>query len=72
MGRQLLDELLREARRRGVGEVLLEVRAENEPGQALYLGAGFERIAVRRGYYQPGAIDALVMRLRLRAARSAE
>ncbi len=69
IGRQLLDELLREARSRHVTDVLLEVRAENEPARALYLSAGFERIAVRRGYYQPGATDALVLRLRLRRER---
>lgn len=65
LGRRLLDALLAEARRRGAGEVLLDVRAENLVAQALYAGAGFERIAVRRGYYQPGGTDALVLRLRL-------
>ena len=34
--RRLLDALLAEARRRGATEVLLEVRAENAPAQALY------------------------------------
>lgn len=66
IGRLLLDELLAEARRRDATEVLLEVRAENEPAIALYRRAGFERIGVRRGYYQPGGTDALVLRLRLR------
>lgn len=65
VGRLLLDALLAEAVRRGAGEVLLEVRAENTAAQALYRRAGFERIAVRRGYYQPGGTDALVFRLRL-------
>jgi ribosomal-protein-alanine N-acetyltransferase len=54
LGRLLLDDLVAEARRRGAGAVLLEVRAENERAQALYRGAGFERIGLRRGYYQPG------------------
>lgn len=65
LGRALLDALLAEAARRGAGEVLLEVRAENVAAQALYARAGFERIAVRRGYYQPGGTDALVLRRRL-------
>lgn len=65
LGRVLLDALLTEAARRGAGEVLLEVRAENVAAQALYARAGFERIAVRRGYYQPGGTDALVLRRRL-------
>jgi ribosomal-protein-alanine N-acetyltransferase len=66
LGRLLLGALLDEARRREATEVLLEVRADNEAAQALYRRAGFERIGVRRGYYQPGGTDALVLRLRLR------
>lgn len=66
LGRRLLDALLDEATRRWATEVLLEVRAENTAAQALYAGAGFERIAIRRGYYQPGGTDALVLRRRLR------
>jgi ribosomal-protein-alanine N-acetyltransferase len=66
LGRALLDALLAEARRREANEVLLEVRAENTAAQALYARAGFERIAIRRGYYRPGNTDALVLRLHLR------
>jgi [ribosomal protein S18]-alanine N-acetyltransferase len=66
LGRRLLDALVAEARRRRATEVLLEVRAENAPARALYAAAGFERIAVRRGYYRPGNTDAHVLRLRLR------
>ena len=68
LGRRLLDDLVAEARRRRATEVLLEVRAENAAAQALYAGAGFERIAVRRGYYRPGGTDAHVLRLRLRGS----
>jgi ribosomal-protein-alanine N-acetyltransferase len=49
--------------------VLLEVRADNEPAQRLYERLGFERIAVRRGYYQPG-VDGWVLRRRLGDAPS--
>jgi ribosomal-protein-alanine N-acetyltransferase len=66
LGRALLDALLAEARRRDANEVLLDVRAENTAAQALYARAGFERIAIRRGYYRPGNTDALVLRLHLR------
>lgn len=65
LGRALLDALLAEAARRGAAEVLLEVRADNAAAQALYAGAGFERVGVRRGYYRPGGTDALVLRRRL-------
>lgn len=65
LGGRMLDDLLAEARRRGAGEVLLDVRADNAAAQALYARTGFERIGVRRGYYRPAGTDALVMRLRL-------
>jgi [ribosomal protein S18]-alanine N-acetyltransferase len=64
LGALLLTALLDEAQRRGAGEVLLEVRADNETAARLYSRFGFERIGVRRGYYQPGRVDAIVMRRR--------
>lgn len=65
LGRMLLGALLAEATRRGCGEVLLEVRVDNEPARRLYADVGFEQISVRRGYYQPGGVDGLVLRKRL-------
>lgn len=69
LGGRLLRALLFEARRRGVGEVLLEVREDNVAAQKLYAAHGFERISVRRGYYRPApggahAVDAVVLRKR--------
>jgi [ribosomal protein S18]-alanine N-acetyltransferase len=61
LGRLLLDDLLAEAARHRVRKVLLEVAVDNEPAQKLYATAGFEPLAVRRGYYQPSNTDALVM-----------
>lgn len=63
IGGALLRALLEEAARRDCDEVFLEVRADNERAQALYRRFGFERIGVRKGYYQPSNTDALVMRL---------
>ncbi|ONK12018.1 ribosomal protein S18-alanine N-acetyltransferase [Streptomyces sp. MP131-18] len=48
-------------------EVLLEVRVDNRPARRLYQRFGFTRVGVRRGYYQPGNHDALVMRRELPA-----
>ncbi|PZM90340.1 MAG: ribosomal-protein-alanine N-acetyltransferase [Actinobacteria bacterium] len=62
IGRMLLEELLAEATRHGVGSVLLEVAVDNAPAQRLYARYGFEPVGVRRGYYQPSNTDALVMR----------
>jgi len=61
----LLDELLREALAHACPAVLLEVRADNPAAQRLYARRGFERISVRRGYYDAGRVDALVLRRRL-------
>ncbi|HVT65388.1 MAG TPA: ribosomal protein S18-alanine N-acetyltransferase [Mycobacteriales bacterium] len=62
IGEALLVEMLDEAARRGCPHVDLEVRADNAPAQRLYERHGFTRIAVRRGYYQPSNVDAIVMR----------
>ncbi len=64
LGTTLLHALMDEAVRRGATSLLLEVRADNGPAIALYRREGFERIAVRRAYYQPGGVDAWVMRRR--------
>jgi [ribosomal protein S18]-alanine N-acetyltransferase len=61
-GRRLLDDLLAEAGRRHAPAVLLEVREDNAPARALYASAGFVEIARRRGYYDAGRVDGVVMR----------
>ncbi|MET9876112.1 ribosomal protein S18-alanine N-acetyltransferase [Actinacidiphila glaucinigra] len=63
LGARLLAELLRRATAFECHEVLLEVRVDNVRAQRLYARFGFEPIGFRRGYYQPGNVDALVMRL---------
>ncbi|MER5950843.1 ribosomal protein S18-alanine N-acetyltransferase [Streptomyces sp. NPDC001904] len=63
LGARLLTELLRHATAFEVAEVMLEVRVDNTRAQKLYERFGFEPIGFRRGYYQPGNVDALVMRL---------
>lgn len=64
VGGVLLRALLGEAATRGASQVLLEVHADNAAAIRLYQRHGFERIAVRRGYYQPSGADAWIMRLR--------
>jgi ribosomal-protein-alanine N-acetyltransferase len=63
LGSRLLADLLQHATAFECDEVLLEVRVDNTRAQKLYERFGFEPIGFRRGYYQPGNIDALVMRL---------
>ncbi|MDQ1294097.1 MAG: [ribosomal protein S18]-alanine N-acetyltransferase [Actinomycetota bacterium] len=64
LGGRLLDALVGAAVRRGATCLMLEVRSDNAPALRLYTGRGFERIAIRRGYYQPEGADAWVMRRR--------
>nr|WP_269326875.1 ribosomal protein S18-alanine N-acetyltransferase [Kineosporia mesophila] len=64
VGRQLLDALIDQALAREATTLLLEVRADNDQAIRLYTRRGFERIAIRRRYYQPGDTDAWIMRLR--------
>ncbi|MEH0419115.1 GNAT family N-acetyltransferase [Streptomyces sp. B21-083] len=64
LGALLLTELLRAATAFECAEVMLECRVDNVRAQKLYERFGFEPIGFRRGYYQPGNVDALVMRLR--------
>jgi [ribosomal protein S18]-alanine N-acetyltransferase len=63
-GARLLRALIEDAERRGAGEVVLEVRADNAAALELYRVAGFERVGVRRGYHAGGRVDALVLRRR--------
>ncbi|MFF2507941.1 ribosomal protein S18-alanine N-acetyltransferase [Streptomyces sp. NPDC058067] len=63
LGARLLTDLLRHATAFECAEVMLEVRVDNTRAQKLYQRFGFEPIGCRRGYYQPGNVDALVMRL---------
>ena len=65
VGRRLLDAILERSRELGASAVLLEVRVDNEPAIALYEELGFERIGVRKRYYQPENKDAYTMRLML-------
>lgn len=62
LGTELLDELEARATARGAEALMLEVRADNAPARALYDRRGYDVLNVRRGYYQPGSVDALVMR----------
>ena len=65
LGAELLDWLIGEARRGGAEHLMLEVRADNVAAQGLYTKAGFVMTSVRRRYYQPGDVDAQIMRLTL-------
>jgi len=62
LGTRLLTALIDESQRRGCTRLDLEVRADNDDAIRLYERHGFQRIGLRRGYYQPSGVDAVVMR----------
>jgi [ribosomal protein S18]-alanine N-acetyltransferase len=61
LGRRMMHVLLDEAARRDAATCWLEVRADNDAAQRLYASLGFVGRGLRRGYYQPSGMDALVM-----------
>lgn len=66
IGRMLLAELVSCARARGLAFVTLEARASNAPAIALYEGAGFVRVGVRKNFYTAPVEDAVLMTLFLK------
>ncbi len=70
IGRRLMHALLHEAARRRATTCWLEVRADNAPAQRLYELLGFVNRGVRRGYYQPSGMDAIVMSAPVGSART--
>lgn len=67
VGRQLMNYLLDRARDEYMQDVFLEVRPSNQVAMGLYESMGFERIGLRKGYYQAvgGREDALIYKLAL-------
>jgi N6-L-threonylcarbamoyladenine synthase len=63
LGRQLMQHLITKATQLGSEQLMLEVRADNQAAIALYLDLGFIQIDLRKRYYQPAGVDALIMRL---------
>jgi ribosomal-protein-alanine acetyltransferase len=61
IARVLIAALLDAARGRGARTAYLEVRIDNEPARTLYASEGFAELGVRRGYYDAGRADAVVM-----------
>jgi [ribosomal protein S18]-alanine N-acetyltransferase len=65
LGSLLMEWLIDAARDGGAGHLMLEVRADNTAAHRLYSKMGFVMLTVRRRYYQPGDVDAHIMRLHL-------
>lgn len=63
IGRALVAALKARAAQAGLAFVTLEARASNAPAIALYEGAGFRRVGVRRNFYTAPTEDAVLMTL---------
>ncbi|HTZ35837.1 MAG TPA: GNAT family N-acetyltransferase [Stellaceae bacterium] len=63
----LLAAAAREAQRRGLPSLVLEVAVDNEPARELYRAAGFVAVGRRARYYArpDGRVDALILRRHL-------
>lgn len=66
IGCALVGALASHARGQGLTFVTLEARASNAPAIALYEGAGFRRVGVRRNFYTAPTEDAVLMTLYLK------
>ena len=61
IGKQLMIDLLRRAKERGMTCSTLEVRESNEAAIAMYEKLGYSRCAVRKRYYPDNHESAIVM-----------
>ena len=61
IGCHLVDALLRETVKRGIRDITLEVREDNEPAINLYHQFGFEEKGIRKNYYIKERKNALIM-----------
>lgn len=70
-GKALIEHLVQALNKRGVSEVLLEVRQSNFSAIKFYLALGFKEISVRKNYYTKNSNepsvkeDGIIMRLEI-------
>lgn len=65
IGKSLINFLVQHAKSKGAIKIFLEVASDNTAGLALYDGAGFKRVGLRRNYYKRRGnrfVDALILR----------
>lgn len=61
IGNLLLEEIIREAKRRFVERIVLEVRISNDSAIRLYERNGFAICGIRKGFYDRPREDAYIM-----------
>lgn len=63
VAKAILLQIIDSTRKRGTRRWMLEVRANNKAAQALYSGAGFVKVGLRKAYYDNPVDDAVLMNL---------
>lgn len=63
IGQKLFEELIKQAKKKQLEAIFLEVRASNEPAYQLYRKLGFQEVGRRKNYYAHPTEDALMMKL---------
>jgi ribosomal-protein-alanine N-acetyltransferase len=63
LARSMIDYMIDEGCRRGLWQVVLEVRESNDAALRLYESFGFTRVGRRARYYTDNGEDAIVMTL---------
>ncbi len=61
IGGMLLGEMIKEAERRSIAKIVLEVRVSNESAIRLYERHGFMKRGIRKGFYEFPKEDACIM-----------
>lgn len=61
VAKALLNRLIMDGIAQGISRIVLEVRVSNESAILLYEGTGFQRVGVRKGFYERPREDALIM-----------
>ena len=61
VGTEMMAELIRRVKEKGVTALTLEVRPSNDPALALYKNFGFKEAGRRPRYYQDNGEDAIIM-----------
>ena len=61
IAKALIEALLAKARENGLAFVTLEVRESNAAARALYAGAGFQPVGIRKNFYSNPTENAVLM-----------
>lgn len=65
IGTKLMEALIKRAAELGLQDIILEVRESNSAAIDLYKKSGFEKIGIRKNFYEKPVEDAMIMHLKV-------